>query len=297
MLVVLAAQIGCAAGVPNQVAERAYVEAQAARAACRPGDLGCCGQQVAAARGAVERGESARAAHLWQEVALACPQRRSEATAAVRALDGRAPASPELLNVTYRVRLPASVRLYWVGAAVGGRLLPGAGAAPGTQALEVEVQAMRFEGGKPGPLLALNRRFDLVLPPSPRITIEIVEGRAGAPLELSAHVDPPAPAGAPPRSPAAIKPAPPPRLESARLVHLPALRAPQEFGALVGEKDPSLWVCLDRDGRMDTVRFHQATHPRLAAAVVDMLRDARHEPYRVNDLAVPSCSAFRGGKS
>ena len=42
------------------------------RATCRAGDVQCCDERVKEARAAGERGESARAAHLWEDVALAC---------------------------------------------------------------------------------------------------------------------------------------------------------------------------------------------------------------------------------
>jgi hypothetical protein len=294
LVLVGSALSGCASAPSDPVVESAYPSAWAAQAACRPGDLACCAQQAEAGRAAGLRGESARASAAWQEVALACPGRRDEATAAVRALEGTVPAAEanrELLNVTYRVRLSPAVRLYWVATTVEGRLLPRAGAAAGAQALEVEVRAIRFTRSRPGPLLVVNRRFDLVLPSHPAVTIEISEAPAGA-LALNARVDaPPVPGQRRPVPPTGKAPAPP-RLEPARLVSLAPLRAPLEFGPLFPGKAPGLLMCLDRDGQIDTVRFQEVLHPRLAAALVDMLRDSRHEPYRVNDLPVPSCRPF-----
>jgi hypothetical protein len=66
-------------------------------------------------------------------------------------------------------------------------------------------------------------------------------------------------------------------------------RAPAEFGARLHGVRPALRLCLDRRGQVDTVRFLEQAHPRLAASVLDMLRDSEHQPYRVGDLAVPSC--------
>jgi hypothetical protein len=299
-VLLLAAGFGpaCATAPADPVVEAAYAEARAARSACRPGDVACCAQRAVEARAAGERGESARAAHLWEDVALACEGRRAEATAA--ALVPAAPAAtapdsrPEVLNVTYRPRLSPAVRLYWVSTAARGRLLPQAGSEAGAQTLDVEIQAIRFTGAKPGPLLTVERRFDLVFAPGASITIDIAEAPAGAaaPLEVSARVEEPPPAG-PRRAAPPSKPAPPPRLEPAHVVSLAPLRSPREFGGLVGGAAPGLRVCLDRDGRLDTVRFLKAPHPRLAASFVDMLRDSRHEPYRVNDLAVPSCQPFQ----
>ena len=290
--------VGCATAPPEPAVEAAYAEARAAGATCRAGDVKCCDDRVKEARAAGERGESARAAHLWEDVALACPGRRSEATAAVLVPSAKPlDVPPEVLNVSYHPRLSPAVRLYWVSTAARGRLLPQVGSEVGPQSLDVEVQAIRFKGTKPGPLMSVERRFDLVVPPGATIVIDIAEARAGAasPLDVSARVD--APAALPPRraSPPP-KPGPPPRLEPARALILAPLRSPREFDPLVRGKAPGLRFCLDRDGRLDTVRFLEASHPRLAASFVDMLRDSRHEPYRVNDQAVPSCNSFRAGE-
>jgi hypothetical protein len=290
--------VGCATAPQGPAVEAAYAEARAAQSVCRSGDVQCCDERVKEARAAGERGESARAAHLWEDVALACPGRRVEATAAVLApASPAAPgAAPEVLNVTYRPRLSPAVRLYWVSTAARGRLLPvvGAGSEAAPQALDVEIQAIRFEGARPGPLLSVQRRFDLAVTPGATITIDIEEAPAGAaaPLEVTARVDAPPPAG-PRRAAPPAKPGPPPRLEPAHAVTLAPLRAPREFDPLVRGAGPGVRLCLDRDGRLDTVRFLEAPHPRLVASFVDMLRDSRHEPYRVNDQAVPSCEPFQ----
>jgi hypothetical protein len=70
-------------------------------------------------------------------------------------------------------------------------------------------------------------------------------------------------------------------------------RTPLEFGDLPPGPGPAVRLCLDRDGQLDTVRFLEPVHPRFAASLIDMFRDSRHEPYRVNDLAVPSCQVLR----
>jgi hypothetical protein len=299
-LLVAALGLGCAAAPPESSVEAAYAEARATRTTCRPGDAPCCAERVKEARALGERGESARAAHLWEDVALACPVRRAEATAAVMvpASPATPGAAPEVLNVTYRPRLSPAVRLYWVSTSARGHLLPQAGSEAGPQTLDVEIQAIRFAGTRPGPLLSVERRFDLALTPGATVTIDIAEAPAGAPspLEVNATVDA-APATAPRRAPAPVKPGPPPRLEPARAVTLARLRAPREFDARVRGGGPGLRLCLDRDGHLDSVRFLEPAHPRLAAALVDMLRDSRHEPYRVNDLAVPSCQAFHPNAS
>jgi hypothetical protein len=299
---------GCAGApvLPAHAVEAAYVEARAAQAVCRSRGPACCGEQAAEARAAAGRGDSARAAHLWQEVALSCPGRRAEATAAMMADHGaavgpssRSESTPRVLNVSYRTRLSPAVRLYWVATAVGARLLPSTGPSPATQAVQVEVQAIRFTGTRPGPLLVVDRRFDLAFQPGVRVTVEIAEAPAGSasPLEVSAHVD---------RAPLSPSPGPPPsaprkahtaRLEKARTIHLDPPRAPLEFGALSPGSGPALRLCLDREGQLDTIRFLETPHPRLAASLIDMFRDSQHEPYRVNDLPVPSCEVIRPSPS
>jgi hypothetical protein len=293
-LLVAGLALGCATAPPESAVEAAYPQARTARI-CRAGDAACCTERVKEARTAADQGESVRAAHLWEEVALACPDRRAEATAAVLLPVSPATGSaPQVLNVTYRPRLSPAVRLYWVSTSARGQLLPRAGSEAGRQTLDVEIQAIRFAGTKPGPLLSVERRFDLALTPGATVTIDIAEATAGGPvpLEVNATVVA-APATAPRRVAAPVKPGPTPRLEPARAVSLAPLRAPREFDALIRGAGPGLRLCLDRDGRLDSVRFFQATHPRLTAALVDMLRDSRHQPYRVNDLAVPSCQSFR----
>jgi hypothetical protein len=282
---------GCAhRGAPDQVVEAAYADARAAGAACRPGDAACCAKQVAAARAG---GDSGRAAHLWQEVALACPDRRAEVRAALAGGTVARPspgAGAHLLNVSYRARLSPAFRLFWVATAVGPHLLPSSGPASSTE-VEVEVQAIRFTGTRAGPLLVVSRRFDLAFEPTATVIVEIADAAASSPspLEVTAHLDKvPLPRGpraqvSPPR------PMPAPRLEKARAVAAPPLRAPLE---LAGLQPPALRLCLDREGHLDTIRFLEPLHPRFAASLIDMYRDSRYDPYRVNDLAVPSCQVL-----
>jgi hypothetical protein len=149
----------------------------------------------------------------------------------------------------------------------------------------VEVQAARFSGSRPGPLLTVARDFDLPLEQNATITIEIAE--SSTELELRALVDKvPLPTS---RRPAPATPATPPRLETARAVTVLPARVPAELGTL--GRTPPVRVCLDRDGQLDTVRFLEPAHPRVAASVIDMYRDSVYEPYRVNDRPVPSCHA------
>jgi hypothetical protein len=310
----LALASGCghqdASGLPAQVVEAAYVEGRAARTVCRRGDAMCCAEQSNAARADADRGNSVRAAHLWQEVALACPDRRTEARAAlagpsasVVARPSRPDTTPHVLNVSYRTRLSPAFRLFWVAAAVGPRLLPTAepaeGSAPGppssAQAVQVEVHAIRFTGTRPGPLLVVERRLDLAFEPAAEIIVEIAEAPAGAasPLEVTAHVDKVRltrgrDAQAPPP-----RPVPPPRLEKAQTIRMALPRTPLELGGPPPGPGRALRMCLDRDGQLDTIRFLEPLHPRFAASLIDMFRDSRHEPYRVNDLAVPSCQVLR----
>lgn len=298
-LVIVAATMGCAGpgarGLPDQLVERAYAEARGGRSVCRSGDADCCARQATAAREATASGQSARAAHLWHDLAVACPTRSEEARAMARAMTPSAPpgvdAAGAIVNVSYRVRLPADFRLYWVSASTGGRLLPVV-RAMGPQPLDVEVQAIRFVRGRPGPLLAVERRLEVAFQPGAVVTIEIAEAAPGAPapLAISAHVQPPPK----PRTPGAplpdARPRPAPRLEPARVVEMRHHRDPLELGSpLDPAAFPDRRVCLDAEGNLDTVRFFEAPHPRVAAALVDQLRDARHEPYRVNDLAVSTC--------
>jgi hypothetical protein len=297
--VLVAVTFGCAHGggrdLSAEAVESAYVEARAAKTGCRLGNAGCCAERATAARSATAGGDAVRAAHLWHEVAVACPERRREAALAALEPEARAPSAPgsRVFNISYRARLSPAYRLYWVATALGRRLLPMVSppsAATGT--LTVEVHAIRFADGRPGPLLVVERRFDVEVPFSPEatVTVDIAEARdrSAGPLEISARVDP----VVVPRNPVparAAGPPPPARVEKARVLQLQAARTPREFGALAERRPPRLRVCLDRDGEVDTVRLLEPVHPRFAASIVDMFRDSRHEPYRVNDVAVPSC--------
>jgi hypothetical protein len=294
VLAVVPVMFGCAGTLPPQAVETAYVQARGTGGACRSGDAGCCERQAEAARAAAASGQSASAAHLWQEVALACPTRSREAAEAAKVIPPGTEPAGAVLNVSYRVRLPPAVRLYWVSASVGGRLLP-AGATAATQPIDVEVQAIRFSRGRPGPLLVVQRRLDVAFQPGAAVTIDIAEAAAGAPapLAVSAQVQPPP--SAPVRTAPAAPPhaGPPPRLERRRLVSWGAHRVPVELGFIPEAGVPAHRVCLDREGELDTVRFLEAPHPRVAASLIDQLRDERYEPYRVNDVAVPSCDVLR----
>jgi hypothetical protein len=205
---------------------------------------------------------------------------------------GPAPSASDgrILNVSYKVRLSPAFRLFWVATELGARLLPIAGPPATTpRRLRVEVQAIRFAGGQAGPLLTVTRDLDVASDEGSTITVEIDEAPGAEPLSIRAQVDrPPAPRTPPPSRPPPPK-GPAPVLEKARVVHIDPPRAPLEFGAMLQGVRPALRVCLDREGRVDTVRLLDQAHPRLAAAVLDMLRDSRNEPYRVGDLAVPSC--------
>jgi hypothetical protein len=286
-------------GADPEAIESAYLQARQPQAGCRGNDAACCGGQVEAARAAAAAGETARAAQLWEAVALACPAQRDQAGAAVLAASRLGPGAGQVINVSYRTRLPPAIRLYWLSATVGPRLLPVADAAAApTQALKVEVHAIRFTGGRPGPLLTASRQFDIAFGQASGVTVEIAEGKSGdvsaEPLALAVEVDrlylkPASPA--PPPPPPSRRPPPP--LEKARPLHITPARAPLEFGAMLRGVRPALRLCLDREGDLDTVRFLEQAHPRLAASVLDMLRDARHEPYRVGDTAVPSCETTR----
>jgi hypothetical protein len=295
---------GPGAGVSAEELESAYLQARLPSAACRPDDPACCAERIRAARAAEAAGQTAASASLWQEVALACPGRRAEAAAAVRSTGrppppSRAPpaAPARVLNVAYRARLSPAVRLYWVSAAAAGRLMPTADPEPSaTQVVQVEVQAIRFEGGRPGPLLRIERRFDVPFEPEAVITLEIAEipGSGATPpsLEILPQVEPVPIAR---RRPEAAPPPrrPPPTLEKARPRKLDPRRQPLEFGTGLRGARPMVRLCLDLDGRFETLRFLEPAHPRLAASIIDMFRDARYEPYRVNDRPVPSCDVTR----
>ena len=289
-----AGMVGCGHGravVEPAAAESAYLAARRSAGSCRSDDGVCCAERAREARAASGVAETARAARLWHEVALACPQRSEEAAAAVRTAG---PASTAF-NVSYQVQLPPSYRLFWVSSAAGGRaLLPAAGAADGagTQSLTVEVHAIEFRRGRPGPLMVLERRFDLPAAEAAMVTVVISEAApsdAGAvPLAIGTLVQKRSPPAR--RLPGSPSPsAPAPRLESSRLLHVPVPRVPQELGASVLVSPPAVRLCLDSQGAMHTVRFLEPAHPRVMASLIDMFRDSRHEPYRVNDLPVPSC--------
>ena len=296
---VAALAVGCAHGpsaMPAADVEGAYLAARARQSICPANDGGCCAKQVQAARAAAASGDGVREAQLWHQVAVACPARRAEATAAV--MTARAPAkgggavpAARPLNVTYRARLSPAVRLYWVAAAVGPRLLPSAAdAAPGgNQSLHVEVHAIRFDGRHAGPLLVAQRRFDVPADPDALITVEIAQADPRSPLALEATVTPPPPARSGPPAAAPARRSPEPILAKGYLVHLDPLRAPAEFSADGVTAAPVMRVCIDRHGQVETVRFLEAAHPRLAASLLDQYRDSQHQPYRVNDRPVPSC--------
>jgi hypothetical protein len=303
MVLSLVALAGCAhqgvQGMAPEVIESAYVQARLPQAGCRQNDQACCTERAGAARAAASAGETARAAQLWESVALACPAQRVEAGQAVLAASrlGPAPATADdrTFNVSYRIRLSPAIRLFWVATGVGTRLLPLAAApSAGTRRLQVEVHAMRFAQGQPGPLLAVTRELDVVAEEGATVTVEIAEAEGAAgPLAIKAEVDrPPVPRAAP-SSPPPQRKGPLPVLEKARELHIDPARVPPEFGAMLHGVRPTLRVCLDREGRVDTVRLLEQAHPRLAASVLDMLRDSRHEPSRVGDLAVPSCETRR----
>jgi hypothetical protein len=287
-------------GVSPELAESAYVQARLPSAPCQSSAPHCCAERIDAAKAADVAGHTAQSASLWQEVALACPGRRAEAAAAVRST--RPPpargAAPRVLNVAYRTRLSPAVRLYWVSASSDERLMPTSGAEPSaTHVVQVEVQAIRFEAGRPGPLLRIERRFDVPFEPEAVITLEIAEipgSRAGPPsLEILPEVQAVPIAR---RRPENAGPAPrrrQPVLEQARPQKLDPARSPLEFGAGLRGARPSVRLCLDQEGRLATLRFLEPTHPRLAASIMDMFRDARYEPYRVDDRPVPSCQVTR----
>jgi hypothetical protein len=304
--VLAACALGCVHGrgpeLRAEVVEAAYVQGRAGQVGCRAGDARCCAGQARAARAATAGGDALRAARLWHELALACPERRREATVAVlergpAAGTGAAAPGSRAYNVSYRPRLSPAYRLYWVAAAIGQRLLPMvASPSSATGLLTVQVQAIRFTGGRSGPLLVIEQTFDVEEPFSPEatVTVEITEadGGAGAPLAISARVDP---VDVPRNPPAARPPAPRPavRVDKPRALRLDPARAPGEFDSIAGRRPPLLRVCLDREGQVDTVRLLEPVHPRFAASLIDMLRDSRHEPYRVNDQAVPSCDLLQ----
>ena len=111
--------------------------------------------------------------------------------------------------MSYRFSLPPSVRLYWVEASMGKRLLPAGLPTGGDDRLHVEVHAIRFDGRQPGPLM----RMDLVMEP-PRepgasVTIDVSETpEKRFALVPRVQIDKPAPAVPRPSAPVAPGPAP-----------------------------------------------------------------------------------------
>jgi hypothetical protein len=285
LLLVVSTLAGCGHALTGEAVESAYLEARLPQGGCRAGGM-------AAAQAAAAAGATAKAAALWDQVALGCPAMRDQAGAAVLAASRLGPgAAGRVVNVNYRTQLPPSVRLYWVSAALGARLLPVADAGS-RQPLNVEVHAIRFSGGRPGPLLASSRTFDVVIDEGAALTVKIGEEQTGA-LTLELQVDRPPPSRpAPAPTAQAARKGPLPTLEKARPLRIEPPRAPLEFGAMLRGVRPALRLCLDREGDLDTVRFLEQAHPRLAASMLDMLRDARHSPYRVGDTAVPSCETM-----
>lgn len=181
----------------------------------------------------------------------------------------------------------------WLSAEWDGKLLP-AMVVGGSAEQPVTVEVHLAHRRRPTERVILRQEFRVADDGRAVAFVEIGERAAPAagepPVVMKLQVDrlPPPRPGRPVSAPAR----PAPRLEPARPIGFAPLRAPAEM-ALTGAVEVPVRVCLDRVGDHDSARFLVPLHPRLAAAVLDQLRDTLNEPYRVNDAPVPSCHLWK----
>lgn len=65
------------------------------------------------------------------------------------------------------------------------------------------------------------------------------------------------------------------------------MRIPSEFR--VSARTMST-VCVDRDGRVDSIKLLSPLHPRYAASIIDAFRLAEYTPFIINGRPVAFCS-------
>ena len=187
----------------RDVHDRAYLSIRFKDEGCLPQlRRQCCPLLKERMDQALARGDMATVATALDALAIACPDQRSDAIAA---LDRRfqAEGGPDAgsVHVIYSARIGPSDRIYWISAFVDGKQLAGTALPPGSHALEVEVHVMTASGADSDALFRIKAHKELVIEPraSRTFVASLIRKPSGGPDPFAlALTEPPAgPAEAP----------------------------------------------------------------------------------------------------
>jgi hypothetical protein len=285
--------------------DQAYLALRLRQEGCRPElRAQCCPVIKARLDEALAREEMATVAVALDTLAIACPDRRSDALAALDH-QPRPVETPGAARVTveYSAHIGASDRLYWASAFIDGKQLAGTALPPGPHAVEVEMHVMTAAGTQNDALFRIRAREELVLEAGKPRTFQATLRRSETPgdknpfsLQIAEIVGPPQqqpPQPAPAADPNASPPARTKLPGMGKYKHFPRPRLPSELSR--GE----LWwtmlhVCVQADGRVDSTRpILEPPHPRMLGVLIDALAHAEYVPLSVDGKVIPYCYPLR----
>jgi hypothetical protein len=287
--------------------DRAYLALLAKQEGClsKPRDA-CCEKLKDGLDAALRDGEEARAALVVSALAVSCAGFKREALATLTQAPKPIADSDAggTVSVEYRVRLGRNDRLYWMGAFVDGRHAPGRKIPPGPHTLEVEAHLMEVTGAEDDQLFRIRASKEFEIHPGEDRKMTVMLERESAsistePFRLDVLAAPMKPGKADGKAtPTAVatanssSPAPriPIKVSAGRMKSMASPRMPRELE--MGSEKPwsaPLKVCVNAEGRVESLAAILPQHPRRMAALLDAVSRAEYEPYRMNGKPIPFC--------
>ena len=289
-------------GLSGDAHDRAYLSIRLRDEGCHSGIRSyCCPVLQQRLDEALSRDELATAATALDALAIACPDRRDRALAALEHKSTTVPAPDSgKVAVVYSARIGPSDRLYWVSAFVDGKHLAGKPLAPGPHTLEVDIHVMTAAGTDKDTLFRIQARKELVLEPNASRTFQVALSRNPSPagdnpfsLELLEKPRPDQPRPIPDAKPSSPSEPPSKITTPGRLTKFPKPRLPSELNR--GKPwGTMLSVCVDSGGRVSSlIPLLDPPHPRLLGVLFDSLAHAEYTPYAINGRPAPFCYPLR----
>jgi hypothetical protein len=243
---------------------------------------------------AQQRGDRARAAGVLQALATACPELRNPALRSAAAQAIPDPRSAPPLRLRWAAQLDPGDRIYWAGAFLDGRYLPGGDVPPGAHVLEVEMHVASTGPTEPTIYRLQERKEVSVAAGASRTYLANLQKHPEAPQDQRFVLTIEEAPFLPPSSQRLAeqmktRSTPPPTLVRGKRESYRVPRLPRELSGH-NRWRTLLMVCVDEQGKPGSVLpMNPVPHPRLLGVVLESFLQARFAPTTFESEAISTC--------